>query len=136
MRDSWTDDRLDYLNHRVDDGFKHVGVRFDQVDARFDQVDARFVQVDARFVQIEQRSDERFDHIVREFRITQELVSQRFDLIESRLDKMDTRFEKVDARFERADERFHALHRLIIQGGLGLFGALFVAFLTFLATHL
>jgi hypothetical protein len=24
MRESWTDDRLDYLNHRVDDGFKRM----------------------------------------------------------------------------------------------------------------
>lgn len=24
MRESWTDDRLDCLNHRVDDGFKPI----------------------------------------------------------------------------------------------------------------
>jgi hypothetical protein len=82
-------------------------------------------------------TDDRLDYLVREFRFTQELVSQRFNLIELRLDKMDTRFEKADARLERMeDERFWATHKLIIQGGLGLFGALFVAFLTFLATHL
>lgn len=122
MRESWTDDRLDYLNRRVEGGFAHV---------------------DERIGRFEKHVDERFDQLAREFRHTQELVSQRFDLTESRLDKMDARFEKVDARFERADvrfermdERFHALHKLIIQGGLGLFGALFVAFLTFLATHI
>jgi hypothetical protein len=30
MRQSWTDDRLDYLNHRVDDGFKQVDRRLEE----------------------------------------------------------------------------------------------------------
>lgn len=34
------------------------------------------------------------------------------------------------------DERFHAMHKLLVQGGLGLYGALIVAFLTVLATKL
>jgi len=53
VRKSWSDERLDYLNHRVDDGFRKVDERFEQVDERFDQVDKRFQQVDERF--------ERFD---------------------------------------------------------------------------
>lgn len=39
MRETWTDERLDYLNRRVDDGFKQVNERFRQVDDRFRQVD-------------------------------------------------------------------------------------------------
>lgn len=45
MRESWTDDRLDYLNHRVDAGFKNVDERFDrferQVSERLDHADMR-----------------------------------------------------------------------------------------------
>ena len=61
MRDKWTDDRLDDLNHRVDLGFDRVDKRFDRVDARFDSVDRRFDAVDARF----DRLDTRFDTMQR-----------------------------------------------------------------------
>jgi hypothetical protein len=49
MREKWTDDRLDDLNHRVDLGFDRVDRRFDQVDKRFDRVDARFDLLESRF---------------------------------------------------------------------------------------
>jgi hypothetical protein len=42
MRESWTDERLDYLNHRVDDGFKDVDRRLDQIDKRLDRLDDSF----------------------------------------------------------------------------------------------
>jgi len=49
MRQSWSDDRLDDLNHRVDDGFKELrremGARFDRVDARFDALQRTIIQV-------------------------------------------------------------------------------------------
>jgi hypothetical protein len=48
MREAWTDERLDYLNHRVDDGFKKVDERFRQVDTRFDRVDAELARVNDR----------------------------------------------------------------------------------------
>jgi archaellum component FlaC len=57
MREGWTDDLLDDLNRRVEDGFKHVDERFEQIDRRFEQVDERFEQVDERFKQVEQRLD-------------------------------------------------------------------------------
>lgn len=31
MRNSWTDDRLDHLNHRVDEEFKLVGQRLELI---------------------------------------------------------------------------------------------------------
>ena len=49
MRESWTDDRLDDLNRRVDAGFKQVDERFKQADRRFDKVDHRFDKLEARF---------------------------------------------------------------------------------------
>ncbi|HEX6602800.1 MAG TPA: hypothetical protein VF030_09185 [Solirubrobacterales bacterium] len=56
-REKWTDERLDDLNKKVDDGFarldgdikdlrREMNARFDAVDARFD---ARFDAVNARF---------------------------------------------------------------------------------------
>jgi archaellum component FlaC len=53
MRESWTDERLDDLNQRVELGFEQVDKRFEQVDRRFEQVDRRFEQVDQRFEQVE-----------------------------------------------------------------------------------
>ena len=36
MRQSWSDDRLDDLNKRVDEGFARVDERFAQMEARMD----------------------------------------------------------------------------------------------------
>lgn len=79
MREAWTDDRLDDLNRKVDDGFLRVDKRFDTVDKRFDKVDsridrietrldridARFEKVDARFQRLESTLDERLYSIQR-----------------------------------------------------------------------
>ena len=57
MRQSWSDDRLDDLNLKVDRGFERVDKRFEQVDQRFEQVDERFQKLDERlhkdFVEIQ-----------------------------------------------------------------------------------
>ena len=58
MREKWTDERLDDLNHKVDVGFDRVDKRFDSVDRRFDSVDARFERLEARL-------DSRFDSMQR-----------------------------------------------------------------------
>ncbi len=70
MRDSWTDDRLDDLNGKVDalrlemreefaavrgemrDGFDRVDKKFDKIDARFEGMDERFQAMDARLIGI------------------------------------------------------------------------------------
>jgi hypothetical protein len=49
MRQTWSDDRLDHLNARVDEGFRNVDERFKQVDARFDRIEHRLDNLDARF---------------------------------------------------------------------------------------
>ena len=79
MRESWTDDRLDDLNGKVDalriemktefaavraemrEGFAKIDKRFEQVDKRFERVDRRFEKADGRFEHFEIRSDERFE---------------------------------------------------------------------------
>ena len=58
VKESWTDDRLDDLNHRVGELGRRMDARFDQVDARFERVDAR---LDARF----DRMDAKFDAMQR-----------------------------------------------------------------------
>jgi tetrahydromethanopterin S-methyltransferase subunit G len=62
MRESWTDDRLDYLNHKVDDGFAHVDVRVGQfekrADERFDDVNRRLDEGNERMARMESRLDQ------------------------------------------------------------------------------
>jgi len=45
MRESWTDDRLDYLNQKVDDGFKRVDERFEDVDRRLARLESQSDQL-------------------------------------------------------------------------------------------
>ncbi len=45
MREKWTDERLDDLNHKVDLGFERVDSRFDSIEARFE---ARFDRLEFR----------------------------------------------------------------------------------------
>ncbi|HEX6665339.1 MAG TPA: hypothetical protein VF081_01955 [Solirubrobacterales bacterium] len=73
VRETWTDERLDDLTNRVDEGFREsradrrqfrqeVNARFNEAkadaDARFDKVDARFDRIDAKF-------DAKFDSLQR-----------------------------------------------------------------------
>ena len=51
MRESWTDDRLDYLNHRVDDGFRHVEERFGRLESRVERIDERLDDLNRTIVQ-------------------------------------------------------------------------------------
>lgn len=71
-RESWTDERLDDLNAKVDVGFDKVDQRFDKVDQRFDRLEARSI------------SRAEFD--------------RRFDEVNKRLDRADERFEQIDSR--------------------------------------
>ena len=52
MREKWTDERLDDLNHKVDLGFERIDKRFDSFEAR---VESRFGHVDGRFDRLESR---------------------------------------------------------------------------------
>jgi archaellum component FlaC len=60
-RESWSDDRLDNLNTKVDRGFEHVDKRFEQIDRRFEQIDKRFERVDDEFKAIRREMKEGFD---------------------------------------------------------------------------
>jgi hypothetical protein len=45
MRQSWTDERLDDLNNRVDEGFKRVDADLRALNARFDGLQRTMLQV-------------------------------------------------------------------------------------------
>ncbi len=65
MRETWTDERLDDLNLKVDRGFELMERRFERVDDRFERVDERFDRVDDRFERVEERLDARFERLYR-----------------------------------------------------------------------
>ena len=50
-REKWTDERLDDLNSKVDEGFAKVDARFDRFEAR---MDAQFAQMNDRFDRMQQ----------------------------------------------------------------------------------
>jgi tetrahydromethanopterin S-methyltransferase subunit G len=56
-RDSWTDERLDDLNAKVDHGFEAVDRRFGEVDRRFEEVNRKLDRIDRRFEQFDARFD-------------------------------------------------------------------------------
>lgn len=105
--ESWTDERLDDLNVKVDEGFARVDRRFEQVDQRFEQVDRRFEQVDRRFETVEGE--------LREFRI-----------------EANRRFERVNEEFvavrREMKEGFESQHRLMVQGIIGICASIMAGF--------
>jgi len=68
VRESWTDERLDDLNRRVDVGFREsrdeiralrgeMNTRFGEMNARFDSMESRFDSMASRFDAMESRFD-------------------------------------------------------------------------------
>jgi hypothetical protein len=58
MRQSWTDDRLDALNEKVDQ-------RFDQVDRRFDRIESDSREFRAELKEMRSETNGRLDSIQR-----------------------------------------------------------------------
>ena len=119
MRESWTDDRLDYLNHRVDVGFKRVDERV----GRFEK------HVDGRFDRFEKHVGERLDHADRR-------VDERFKELGRRLDESDRRMARVESGFDRLDQNFAELNRVMVRFAYGVIGTMFAGFMAVLATTL
>jgi DNA anti-recombination protein RmuC len=63
IRSNWSDDRIDGLEQKVVDGFRHVDRRFEQVDQRFEQVDQRFDRVEGEFREIRKEMKAGFERI-------------------------------------------------------------------------
>ena len=125
---SWTDEKMDALSKKVDDGFAGMEVEFARTNGRIESLavgtDARFAQIDQRFDGVDQRFDE---------------VDRRFSEVDRRFDKVDQRFDRLEdtmmAGFDRIDAKFDAMHRLLIQFCGGLIGTLIIALVTVIATH-
>jgi len=133
MRESWTDDRMDDLNGKVD--VVRVEMKTDFAAVRGEMKD-EFAAVRAEMREGFERIEKRFDKI-----------DERFDKVDERFDKVDERFAKVDERFERAAvrsegrfeammDRLYSMQRQMIQVYAGLFAALFVAVAGVIATQL
>jgi tetrahydromethanopterin S-methyltransferase subunit G len=77
MRQSWTDERLDDLNQRMDNGFARVDADIRalnvKLDDRFDRLSERF---DDRFDRMNERFDERFDGLNAKFDAMQRTMLQ------------------------------------------------------------
>jgi hypothetical protein len=78
MRQTWSDDRLDALSQRMDEGFKMLALRFEQQDRRLDE----------RF----ERLDERFDVVDLQFKE----IDRRFGVVDERLGKLEDRFYSLN----------------------------------------
>lgn len=93
-REAWTDERLDDLTNRVDEGFRESreDLRVFRLEVKSDLASLRG-EMDNRFQKLESSIDARFD-------------------------KVDGRFDKIDGRFARLDARFDALQRMLLGGML------------------
>jgi hypothetical protein len=110
MRNSWTDDRLDLLNQRVDEGFERMGSEFVRVEKRFDERFAEgFGRMDAEFARVDKRFDVGFGRMKDEF---------------ARIDK---RFDKVEDAIVLLGTRFDSLQRTLIAGLISLVGVAIAA---------
>jgi predicted nuclease with TOPRIM domain len=105
MRESWTDERLDDLNDKVDRGFREVKVEIAELRS---ETNARFDKVDARFVRVDERMDAGFDKV-------DERMDVRFEKVDERFDKIDQRFDKIEDKIElRVTTRIDSLNRTLL----------------------
>jgi len=112
MRQSWSDDRLDALNQRVDEGFTRV-------DEQFTKVDERFARVEDRIDRLDEKLENRFERL-----------GTKIDTSTNELRReMKAGFDDVNARFDR-------MQQTMIQVGGGLIGVLVVAGAGLIATQL
>lgn len=98
-REKWTDERLDELNKKVDDGFADVR----------DEMRAGFTRVDGEIKGLRREMD------------------ARFDKVDSRFDKVDARFEAINARFEALTQELFRGAVAIIVAVVGAAAAIIAA---------
>jgi chromosome segregation ATPase len=116
MRQSWSDDRLDALNQRVDEGFIRV-------DEQFAKVDARFARVEDRIDRLDEKVEARFDHL--DAKIDRKIDNSAAELRQ----EMKMGFDQINARFD-------AMQQTMIRGGIGLIGVLVASSAGLIATQL
>jgi endonuclease I len=102
MRESWTDERLDDLNHRSEEGFKRV------------EADLHAHRLEAKTEVASLRNE----------------MNERFDKVDQRFDKVDARFGRIDQRFAEMEVRFDSIQRMILQVGGGIVASIMLLALT------
>jgi chromosome segregation ATPase len=78
-REKWTDERLDDLNKKVDDGFARRGGDIRELRR---EMNGRFDAIDGRFDKMNESTNARFDK-------TNESFNARFDSINARFDALN-----------------------------------------------
>lgn len=76
MRQSWSDDRLDDLSKRVDEGFIRVDGQFARVEDRIDRLDEK---LEARFDHLDAKIDTSSHELRMEMKAGFDDVNARFD---------------------------------------------------------
>jgi type VI protein secretion system component VasK len=107
---AWTDDKIDVLAKKVDDGFARM-------DERFTGVEVELAKVNGRVDGLAALTDERF-----------KAVGQRFDEVDRRLDRLD-------AGFVQMNDKFDALQRTLLQLCGGLIGTVIAAAVALILAH-
>lgn len=79
MRQSWSDDRLDDLNKRVDNGFARVDARFahleERMEAGFNRLDAKIdTKIDGSAAELRQEMKMGFDQVNARFDAMQQTM--------------------------------------------------------------
>jgi DNA anti-recombination protein RmuC len=67
-------------------------------------------------------TDERLDDFAKH-------VDQRFDEVGRRFGEVDKRFDKVDHELHRINDRLDAMHKVMLQAFVAMFGSTLVGFL-------
>jgi hypothetical protein len=115
MRESWTDERLDDLNHTVGSGFDRIdtdlrGLRTESAALR--------AEMKAEFTAVRAEMKSEFTAVRAEMKSDSTAVRA-----EMKADSTALRAE-MKAGFERVDDRFEALHRLLVQSVVVLLATL------------
>jgi archaellum component FlaC len=80
--------KVDELEHRMTECFKHVDERFEAVGKRFEQVDKQFERIDKRFEQV----DKRFENLEGDLRELGRDTKRGFEIVTDRLDNINRSF--------------------------------------------
>jgi predicted nuclease with TOPRIM domain len=120
MRQSWSDDRLDDLNNRVDAGFARVDERFARVDERFARLEDKIDRLDAK---IDAKIDARIDRL--DAKVDAKIDAAAFEL----RGEMKEGFHQLNCRFD-------AMQQTFIRVGGGLIGVLVASGAGLIATQL
>ncbi len=123
MREAWTDDRLDDLANRMDQGFDRV-----DRDVRELRAETRvgFERVDREIADVRAEMKAGFDRVDGEFHQVRSEMKAGFDRVEAR----------SEVRFDAIHHALHGLQRTMLQIGGGLIGTLLVVTASVLASHL